>query len=87
MDPAIFDQIRELLANFTAHSPSEVFFDSHLEDDLGMDLELDLPRLLPIINQKFDIELELETLVEELEEADATVSALTQLVNDECELG
>ena len=87
MDPAIFDKVREMLANFTGHSADEVFFDSQLEEDLGLDLQLDMPRLLPRINQEFSIELELEALMEELSEAGDTVSALAQLVSDECELG
>lgn len=87
MDPAIFDKIREILANFTGHDANEVYFDSKLEDDLGLDLELDLPRLLPSINQEFDIELDIASLMEELEEVDDKVSSLAQLVSDECELG
>ena len=50
--------------------------EASLEEDLGLNLEEDLGRLVALINRHFEIELETETVMQELSEAGATVAEL-----------
>jgi acyl carrier protein len=62
--------------------------DADLEEDLGLDLDVDLSRLVDRINKEFEIELREKTVYQELtEEAHASVAELAKLVYDEYELG
>jgi len=87
MNKEIFDQLQELLAMATGHSNAEILPISNLEADLGINLEEDFPRLLAMINRDFEIELDMETVLDELEETDYTVEQLAKLVEEEVELG
>jgi len=83
----VFAPLRGLLAQLTITAEAEIIPESHLEEDLGMDLALDRHRLIKAINKRFAIDLEAETLFAELEAAGATVLELTKLIHDELELG
>ncbi|MFZ5437554.1 MAG: hypothetical protein ACOZAK_00665 [Patescibacteria group bacterium] len=87
MNKDIFNQLQELLALATGHSPAEILPGSHLEADLGINMEEDFPRLLAVINQDFEIELDMMTVLDELEESEDTVEQLAKLVEEEVELG
>jgi len=87
MNEDIFAQIRELLAMATGHSPEEITPASQLEVDLGVNLEEDFSRLVAVINQAFEIELDEQHLLDELEKAEDTVEQLAKLVEEEIELG
>mgnify|MGYP003976440243 FL=1 len=69
----VFKKLRELLAFATGHSVEEIFTTSLLEEDLGINLEEDFPRLIAVINQSFEIELEIYHVLNELEEAEDSV--------------
>ena len=83
----VFKKLRELLAFATGHSVEEIFTTSLLEEDLGINLEEDFPRLIAVINQSFEIELEIYHVLNELEEAEDSVEQLAKLVEEEVELG
>lgn len=87
MNNAIFEQLKELLATATGHSIEEITPESQLEVDLGVNLEEDFSRLVALINQEFDIELEENHMLSELEKAEDTVEQLAKLVEEEVELG
>lgn len=87
MESATFNQVRELLAMATGHSVEEITPESQLEVDLGVNLEEDFARLVAILNQSFEIELEETHILSELEKADDTVEQLAKLVEEEVELG
>ncbi|MFH2118479.1 MAG: hypothetical protein ABII10_01960 [Candidatus Paceibacterota bacterium] len=87
MQSEIFEQLRELLAVTTGHNTEEIFPESQLEVDLGINLEEDFGRLLSIINHEFKIELEPNHILGELEEAEDTVEQLAKLIEEEVELG
>ncbi|MPM54761.1 hypothetical protein SDC9_101541 [bioreactor metagenome] len=87
VDPELLNQLRQLLVEITGNDPEEVQMSAHLEDDLGMNLDEDLPRLVDRINAEFDIELDSKVVFEELNDAGETVASLLQLIRDELELG
>jgi acyl carrier protein len=88
IDPEIFNQLRQLLTDITGNNIEEVVPDADLEEDLGLDLDVDLNRLVDRINKEFEIELNEKTVYQELtEEAHASVAELAKLVYDEYELG
>ena len=88
IDPEIFNRLRQLLTDITGNNIEEVVPDADLEEDLGLDLELDLNRLVDRINKEFAIELSEKTVYQELtQEAHASVAELAKLVYDEYELG
>lgn len=83
----IFEKLRQLLAEATVLDASEIEADSHFEDDLGMSLMEDFPRLLPLINNEFGIKLHIKEVLDELEEMGETFGNLAQIIEEECELG
>ena len=87
MNNEIFTKLQTLLALATGHSIQEIIPTSQLEVDLGINMEEDFPRLLAVINQDFEIELEMHHVLDELEAADDTVEQLSKLVEEEVELG
>lgn len=87
VDTSVFEQLRELLSEITVTSREEIFPDSDLEEDLGLNLAEDVVRLLAKVNRHFDIEIDKRMLLEELEEAGASVLELTKLIHEELELG
>jgi acyl carrier protein len=87
MNNEIFERTRELLASATGHGPEEIAPESQLEANLGVDLEEDFPRLIAMISQEFEVELDEDHLLNELEKADNTVEQLAKLIEEEVELG
>lgn len=89
IDPEIFNRLRQLLTEVTSNDIEEVVPDADLEEDLGLNLDLDLGRLVKRINKEFDIELSEEVVFQDLTEEDhrASVAELAKLVYDEAELG
>lgn len=83
----IFEKLRALLAEATVLDVSEIEEDSHFEDDLGISLMEDFPRLLPLINNEFGIKLHIKEVLDELEEMGETFGNLAQIIEEECELG
>lgn len=83
----VFAPLRELLAQLTISAEAEIIPESHLEEDLSLDLEVDSRRLVKAINRRFEIDLEEKAILDEFEEAGATVMELTKLIHDELELG
>lgn len=88
IDPEVFNRFRQLLTDITGNDIEEVVPDADLEEDLGLDLDVDISRLVNRINKEFEIELNEKVVYKELtEEAHASVAELAKLVYDECELG
>jgi len=88
IDPEIFNRLRQLLTDVTGGDISEVVPDADLEEDLGLDLDIDISRLVEHINQEFEIELNEKNVYNELtEDSHASVAELAKLVYDEYELG
>jgi len=88
IDPEIFNRLRQLITEVTGNDIEEVIPDADLEEDLGLDLDVDTSRIVDRINQEFDIDLSEKTVYKELtEEAHASVAELAKLVYDEYELG
>ncbi|HOC07288.1 MAG TPA: hypothetical protein PL154_01320 [Candidatus Woesebacteria bacterium] len=87
LDPQFFSQVQDLLETVTVNSRQEIVPEASLEEDLGLNLEEDLGRLVALINRRFGIELETETVMQELSETGATVAELAKLIHDEYELG
>lgn len=83
----IFDKLRNLLAEATVLEPEEIEEDSHFEDDLGMNIMEDFPRILALINSEFGIKLKIEEVLDELEEMGETFGNLAKIIEEECELG
>ncbi|AKM81678.1 MAG: hypothetical protein UT13_C0001G0719 [Candidatus Pacebacteria bacterium GW2011_GWF2_38_9] len=88
IDPEIFNRLRQLITDLTGNDIEEVIPDADLEEDLGLDLDVDIARLVDQINKEFEIELSEKAVYKELtEEAHATIAELAKLVYDEYELG
>jgi acyl carrier protein len=87
LDPHFFSQVQDLLEMVTVNSRQEIVPEASLEEDLGLNLEEDLTRLVALINRHFEIELDSEIVMQELSEAGATVAELAKLIHDEYELG
>lgn len=87
LDPHFFSQVQDLLEMVTVNSRQEIVPEASLEEDLGLNLEEDLGRLVALINRHFEIELDSEIVMQELSEAGATVAELAKLIHDEYELG
>jgi acyl carrier protein len=87
LDPQFFSQVQDLLEMVTVNSRLEIVPEASLEEDLGLNLEEDLTRLVALINRHFDIELDSDIVMQELSEAGATVAELAKLIHDEYELG
>jgi hypothetical protein len=81
------DKLREFLEDFTGNDIEEIHPYSHLEDDLGLTLIDDVPRLVAKLNVVFEIKLQSAEVLSELETAGETVAELAKLIDDECELG
>ena len=87
LDSQFFSQVQDLLETVTVNSRQEIIPEASLEEDLGLNLEEDLGRLVALINRHFEIELDSEVVMQELSEAGATVAELAKLIHDEYELG
>lgn len=87
IDQQLFEEVRDLLEEVTINSREEILPESDLEEDLGLNLDEDLDRLLRKINRQFEIRLDADLVMEELADAGATVAELTKLIHDEHELG
>ena len=87
INPELFSELRDLLVETTGNSEREVFLEADLEEDLGLNLDEDLTRLIKRVNQRFEIHLVALEVLEELEEVGASVAELAKLINDEHELG
>lgn len=87
LDPQFFSQVQDLLETVTVLSRQEIVPEASLEEDLGLNLDEDLVRLVSLINRHFEIELDVDVVMQELNEAGATVAELAKLIHDEYELG
>lgn len=89
IDPEIFNRLRQLLTDITGNDIEEVVPNADLEEDLGLDLDLDISRIVDRINKEFEIELNEKAVFKELTEEThhASVAELAKLVYDEHELG
>jgi acyl carrier protein len=83
----IFEKLKHLLAEAAVLEPEEIEADSHFEDDLGMNIMEDFPRILALINGEFGIKLKIEEVLDELEEMGETFGNLAKIIEEECELG
>ena len=77
------DQLVDIIAGVTGNEPETVVPEADLEDDLGIVLDEDFTRLIFNINQKFDIQLDEESVSEVV----STVADLGNIIDEELELG
>ncbi|MFZ5376722.1 MAG: acyl carrier protein [Patescibacteria group bacterium] len=85
--PKSFERLREVLSEMTGNDASEIHLDSHLEEDLGFNLDEDFSRLLRKIDDEFSVSLDYEDSLNELTDAGETVIELAKLIDNELELG
>ena len=83
VDLTIFEKLRDILADATGNDVGDIYPESDLEEDLGMELDVDLPHILKRINEEFDIKLDIPVVAEQV----ATVEDVLTYVTDETELG
>lgn len=83
VDITRFEKLRDILADMTGNDAGDIYPESDLEEDLGMIIEVDLPRVIKRINQEYEIKLDLPVVTDQVE----TVEDLLTFVNDETELG
>ncbi len=81
-----FTTIQQILAEKTAINVEDIFPETHLEAELGIDLEDDLPGIIGRVNRQFGVRLSADEVFANLE-AVPTVGRLSQLVQDELDLG
>ena len=85
----LFNKIREIIAIETNHDEDEITPDSHLVEDLSIDLENEnnsiFKKIVSRINDEFDINLDVNLFLDE-ESENQIVSYLTELVKDEVDL-
>ena len=77
------NQLVDIIAGVTGNEPEMVVPEADLEDDLGVVLEEDFARLIFNINQKFDIQLDENSIGEVV----STVADLSSIIDEELELG
>ncbi len=88
IDETVFHRLRALLHELTGNDMEEIVPESDLEEDLGLNLDVDLSRLVEAVNREFEIHLSEKTVYQELtEEAHPSVAELAKLIYDEYELG
>lgn len=88
IDSQVVERLRQLLHDLTGNALEEIAPHSDLEEDLGLNLDIDLTRLVEAINREFEIDLVERVVYQELtEEAHPTVAELAKLIYDEYELG
>lgn len=84
-----FNKIREIIALETNHEEDEIAPDSHLVEDLSIDLEDEnngiFKKIVSRINEEFAIKLDTSLFLDE-ESENQTVAYLTELVKDEIDL-
>ncbi len=85
----VFETIREIVSQETNHTREEIALDSHLEDDLSIELNEDngqiFGRIINRINREYEINLEPGLFLEEDYE-NQTLGLLVDLVIDEINL-
>lgn len=85
-----FQKLQEVLAELTGNEIEDIGLESHLEEDLGLILDDDYPRLINKIKQKFadeEMEFNAEEMTEHLREAGETVAQLVKIIDEERDLG
>ena len=83
VDITRFEKLRDILADMTGNEAGDIYPESDLEEDLGMIIEADLPRVIKRINHEFDIKLDLPIITDQV----TTVEDMLTFINDEAELG
>lgn len=86
----IIDSVIKGIAVFSNLEASEIGMDDNLEEDLLLDIERDLPRLISSVAKELNLEIPRESISEFIKEAmedpeEATVSQLTALFEEEVE--
>jgi acyl carrier protein len=86
----LFEQLRDIIAEQINDDPANITPDSDLAEDLGMEVETDLPPIINRINKEFSkpeeeifVRLNPKQIVAEAE----TVNDILTLIIDEVELG
>ncbi len=84
--------ISKVLSRLTGNDVDEIMYESRLEEDLGINLEVDFPRILKVINKKvsendIDIHLQADSVLDLLEGSNLTIEELIKIIIEEQELG
>lgn len=81
-DPTM-SRLQDIVAQIMITDPTELTLETYLEEDLSMDLEKDLPRIIARANQEFNIKVDSDEIIEEA----TTFGELLSIIEDEIELG
>lgn len=87
MNSQPLEKLQQILAVTTSHDLEEIGPETRLEEDLGVNMLEDFPSLMAMINSEFELKLQIEDVLNELEEAEETVEVLAKLIEEEIELG
>lgn len=79
----IIDQIRDIIEQKLLVEASEIGINDQLDLSLGIDPETDLPLLVSIITQKFNLTSDAKELISQVN----TLDQLASIVIEEAELG
>jgi len=83
----VFARLRIVIASETVHNEGDLVPDAHIEKELDINLVDSFPFLLTKINEEFDMSLESDDTLDELEEMGGTIGDLLKIINEELELG
>lgn len=81
------EQVEEVLAKLKpifaeiGVFPEEIDLDSHLEEDLSVDMVNDLPKILKLINHTFSITLDLKTVRSEVTAIDELIDLIIEEIS------
>lgn len=92
MNKEIYTKLVSILSELTGNQLTEITPDSHLQDDLGLDLEVGFARLINAINDSFtqsgdELDLDPGETLEILADYEITVSELAKIIEEELALG
>ncbi len=92
MNNKIYQSLVKILVDLTDNSPEEITPESHLQDDLGLELDVGFTRLINEINYRFSqddevFELDVADILDLLQEYSLEVGALAKIIEEEIALG
>lgn len=92
MNNKVYQILVDILAELTGNAPEEITPESHLQDDLGLELDVGFTRLINEINYRFStddeaLELDVSDILDLLQEYGLAVGALAKIIEEELALG
>jgi hypothetical protein len=86
----VFKAVQQIVGEVSNVDPDEIKLSDHLEIDLYLEVEINVPQIVTKLNQELEIEVEPETIVDFIKEAKvdpekATVKELAVMIKEEME--